>query len=77
MPDDSTAATGKVTQLGSAKGSDDDYVLPIVNMHVPSFAVNAGFWSALAGSVALGFVEPPLGMLVGAGVLIARHQTKK
>jgi hypothetical protein len=54
-----------------------DYTLPIVHVRVPAKAVNAGFWGGLVGAVALGAVDPPLGVLVGAGVLIARHQSGK
>jgi hypothetical protein len=35
--------------------------------------VNAGFWGGLAGAVVLGVVDPPLAVLVGAAVVVARH----
>jgi hypothetical protein len=75
MPEDSTT-TKKARETGKPRASDD-YVVPVVHLHIPSAAVNAGFWGGLAGSVALGVIEPPLGMFVGAGRLIARHQSKK
>ena len=76
MPEDSANTAAKDTKKGNGRVADE-YVLPITHAHVPNFAVEAGFWSALAGSVVLGVVEPPLGLLVGAGVLIARHRSKK
>ena len=51
-----------------------DYVLPLVHVHVPQRVVDVGFWGGLAGAVALGAIDPPLGILVGAGVLVARHR---
>ena len=44
---------------------------------VPSTFVDAGFWGGLVGAAALGVIDPPLALFVGAGVVIARHQTKK
>ena len=52
-----------------------DYVLPVVHMHVPSKLVDVGFWGGLVGAVALGAIDPPIGVLVGAGVVVARHQS--
>jgi hypothetical protein len=57
-----------------APGGEGRYVLPVVHVSLPETAVNVGFWSALATSAALGVVDPPLAALIGAGVLIARHQ---
>jgi len=67
----SAGATPEETKTSS------DYVLPMVHVRVPATAVNAGFWGGLAGAVALGAVDPPLGLLVGAGVVIARHQSTR
>jgi hypothetical protein len=61
-------------EVSGAKGSSD-YVVPVVGLHVPARLVDAGFWGGLAGAVALGAVDPPLGLLVGAGVVIARHRS--
>jgi hypothetical protein len=58
---------------GEVSGSDD-YVLPVVHTHLPRSLVNTGFWGALTGSVVLGVIDPPLGLLMGAGVLVARHR---
>jgi hypothetical protein len=50
------------------------YRLPVVAVRVPSSLVEKGFWGALAGTALLGVVDPPLAVLVGAGVAIARHR---
>lgn len=60
---------------GEAPANSRDYVMPLVHVHVPAKVVDIGFWGGLAGAVALGVVDPPLGVLLGAGVLVARHQT--
>lgn len=52
------------------------YVLPLIHTGVPSRVVDLGFWGALAGSMVLGAVDPPLGLLVGAGVVVARHHAR-
>jgi hypothetical protein len=65
------AEPDEATSNGSA-----DYVLPLVHLSVPSAIVNVGFWGGLGGAVALGAVDPPLGVLVGAGVIIARHGSR-
>jgi len=66
-----------VTKLEAVPPSESaDYVVPIVGVHVPSVVVDVAFWGGLAGAVALGVVKPPLGALVGAGVLVARHQAR-
>ena len=54
--------------------ADSDYVIPVVNAHVPARAVELGFWGGLAGATLLGALDPPLAVLVGAGVVIARHR---
>jgi len=50
------------------------FVMPIVHLSVPEVVVNIGFWGALAGAAAIGAIELPLAALIGAGVLVARHQ---
>ena len=50
-------------------------MLPVVHMHVPAKLVDVGFWGGLVGAVALGAIDPPIGVLVGAGVVVARHQS--
>ena len=67
-------ATTKAKPKASTNGAaSDSYVLPVVGVHIPGNVVNIAFWGGLAGAVALGAVDPPLAILVGAGVLIARH----
>jgi hypothetical protein len=82
VPEATTTATTATKAVkaeqddGNAEASGD-YVVPVVHVHVPAKMVNAGFWCGLVGAVALGAVDPPLGVLVGAGVLIARHQSTR
>lgn len=54
--------------------ADGSYELPVVHVHVPARAVEMGFWGGLAGAALLGAVDPPLALLVGAGVVVARHR---
>jgi len=51
-----------------------DYVVPVLHVHVPDKLVTVGFWGGLAGAVALGAVDLPLGALMGAAVVMVRHQ---
>ena len=68
------ATTTKPKPKASTNGdAGDSYVVPVVGVHLPGKVVNVAFWGGLVGAVALGAVDPPLGILVGAGVLIARH----
>ena len=68
--------TTKVKPKASTNGAaSDSYVLPVVGVHLPGKVVNVAFWGGLVGAVALGAVDPPLGILVGAGVLVARHSS--
>jgi len=55
---------------------EDVYVLPVAHVRLPAVAVNAGFWSALAGAAALGVVDPPLALLIGGAVVVARHRAR-
>jgi hypothetical protein len=69
--------TARTKEQGAAgMPSSDDYVVPLVHVRVSSAVVEAGFWGGLAGAMALGVLDPPLGVLVGAGVVVARHQRK-
>lgn len=52
----------------------NDFVVPIVHIHLPGPAVKLGFYGGLGAAVALGAVDWPLAVLVGAGVAIARHR---
>jgi hypothetical protein len=74
---DKATTSPKSKETTSSNGAASDaYVLPVVGVNVPAKIVNVGFWGGLVGAVALGAVEPPLGILVGAGVVIARHNSK-
>lgn len=72
------AETAKPRTVRSLPASENGgYVLPLVHTHVPASVVNTGFWAGLAGSALLGVVDPPLAVLVGAGVLVARHRAPR
>ena len=51
-----------------------DYVVPVIHVHLPESVVRVGFYGGLAAVVAAGAVELPLALLVGVGVVIARHR---
>jgi len=74
------AAASTTTSRGKAgaKASADtgDYVVPMVHVRVPRRVVDTGFWGGLAGAVALGVIDPPVGVLLGAGVVVARHRSR-
>lgn len=78
MSESTTGRRASVTKLEPAEEStpSTDYVVPVVGVHIPSVVVDAAFWGGLAGAVALGVVKPPLGVLLGAGVVVARHQAR-
>ena len=69
------AAKPIATEVVSAS-PNGSYLLPLVHVHVPARAVEWGFWGGLAGATMLGAVDPPLALLVGAGVIIARHRRR-
>ena len=58
----------------SPRREEDVYVLPIAHVRLPAAAVNAAFWSTLAGAMVLGAVDPPLALLIGGAVVVARHR---
>jgi len=70
------SSTRRPQKLGTTASTDGNnvYVMPIVHITLPENAVNAGFWAVLVAAATLGAVELPLAALIGAGVLIARHQ---
>jgi hypothetical protein len=76
VPEASTS-TAKSKARAKAPEGTGDYVVPMVHMRVSRAVVDAGFWSGLAGAVALGLVDPPLGVLLGAGVVVARHGARR
>ena len=81
MPEEATTAVKAKASAPKTSTAEtttsSDYTLPIVHVRVPAKAVDAGFWGGLVGAVALGAIDPPLGVLVGAGVLIARHKSNR
>jgi hypothetical protein len=50
-----------------------DYVLPLAHVRIPERVVNIGFWGALTGAVVVGAVDPPLAVLIGGAVLVAKR----
>jgi hypothetical protein len=48
----------------------------VVGTKVSPRLVETGFWAGLAGAAALGAVDPPLALLLGAGVIVARHRQR-
>jgi hypothetical protein len=60
----------------SVEASRDGYVVPILHTQVSERVVNLGFWGALGASAAFGVVDLPLAVLIGAGVLVARHRSR-
>jgi len=58
----------------SRAAAASDYVVPVLHVHVSDKVMAAGFWGGLAGAVMLGAVDLPLGVLVGAAVVMVRHQ---
>ena len=71
MPEAST--TTPKAEAGAKAPDAGDYVLPMVHVQVPKRIVDAGFWGGLAGAVAFGVIDPPVGVLLGVGVVVARH----
>lgn len=72
QPTKAAVSTNTSAKTSSSNG-DHSYTVPLVHTHVPDRAVEIGFWGGLAGAALLGAVDPPLALLVGAGVLVARH----
>lgn len=62
---------------GESGASEDVYVLPVIHTEVPGRLVNVGFWGGLTGAVLVGAVDLPLGVLLGVGVAVARHRTRR
>jgi hypothetical protein len=72
---DTPTKTARARKPSPASNDGVDYVTPITHTHVPGQFVDIAFWGGLVGAVALGVIDPPLGILVGAGVLVARHRS--
>ena len=60
-----------------ASNGTGDYVLPVAHTHVPKRVVDVAFWGGLAGAVVFGVVDPPLGVLLGGAVVVARHRSSR
>jgi hypothetical protein len=67
----SSAASTRVTSSGADR---EHYKVPLVGVAVPARLVETGFWGGLLGAAALGALDPPLAVLVGVGVVVARHR---
>lgn len=72
----SAPATAKKAALRVVATSPNGYELPVIHLHLSERTVNMGFWGALVGSAAFGAIDPPLAILIGLGVLVARHRQK-
>lgn len=72
-PTTRSRSTSAGTSVGAA-ADGRDYKIPLVGLTVPAALVETGFWGGLLGAAALGALDPPLALLVGAGVVVARHR---
>lgn len=70
----STGSSADPTRVTRTAVDGPDYKVPFVGVKVPAALVETGFWGGLVGAAALGALDPPLALLVGAGVVIARHR---
>jgi len=71
------ATRAAVTKLQASADNGQphgDYVVPVIHIHLPESAVRVGFYGGLAAAVVTGAVDLPLALLVGVGVVIARHR---
>lgn len=71
------ATRAAVTKLQASADNGQprgDYVVPVIHIHLPESAVKVGFYGGLATALATGAVDLPLALLVGVGVVIARHR---
>lgn len=76
-PGGESAATETPSGLlvpGEPAGSPDGYVVPVLGARLPEGAVDTTFWLGLAGAAALGAIELPVAVALGAGMVIARHR---
>jgi hypothetical protein len=54
----------------------DEYVVPLLHTRIPERTVDIAFWGSLGVASLFGVVDPPLALLIGAGVLVARHNMR-
>ena len=73
----SRRASGKQVTRSPMTTNGRGYVIPWVHVSLPESAVNATFWAALAGAALAGAVDPPLAVLIGAGVVVSRHRSTR
>lgn len=77
VPPKASGAPTAITALApTPQVAQSGYVLPVVHLHLSERVVNAGFWTALAGTAALGVVDLPLAALIGGAVYVARHHAR-
>jgi hypothetical protein len=65
------SAAGSVARTGA---DSPGYKVPLVGLALSARVVETGFWGGLVAAVALGALDPPLALLVGAGVVVSRHR---
>lgn len=63
-----------VTVASATNG--DGYVVPLVHTQLPARAVEMGFWGGLVAATVVGALDPPLALILAAGVVIARHRMR-
>jgi hypothetical protein len=68
------ARTGPKSPAALVATDPSVVVVPVIGARIPGDLAERGFWGALVGSALLGVVDPPLALLVGAAVLIARRR---
>jgi hypothetical protein len=69
-----TASNRRARVHTAASPDPRGYVLPVLHTRIPDKAVDLGFWGGLFGAVVFGAIDAPLGVLLGAGVIVARHR---
>jgi len=67
------AVDGPAGRSGGLVAHRHGYVLPLVHTRIPEPLVNVGFFGALGATAALGIVDAPLALLIGAAVVVAHH----
>jgi hypothetical protein len=70
-----TRATVTKLQAPAEHGnSSNDYIVPVLRIHLAEPVVKLGFYGGLAAAVVVGALDLPLAVLAGVGVAIARHR---
>ncbi len=73
--DEATPVT--VPDVSTDAGPRAGYTVPVLHVELSERMVNLGFWGGLGSAVVFGAIDPPLGILIGAGVVVARHTAHK